>query len=105
MTVARGHEQAVRVEYRQGMQQHILIRKAPFLYKNLAVGQYVFMRQHGTLGSPRGSRRIQKYGKVAAVTIHGFKLRGHVPEAIGESSAAVRIQAFKSRAATPRDSL
>ena len=61
----KGDEQAVDMEDRQGMEQHILRRKAPEPVQLLGIGGQVAVAEHRPLGPSGGARRIEDRGNIA----------------------------------------
>ena len=53
------HEQAVNVEDRQGVDQHIVGAPVPVAQQGACVAQQVAVRQHGAFAAARGARGVQ----------------------------------------------
>ena len=66
----RGHEQAVRVVDRQGVDQDVVGRELPGVAQREGVRDEVAVRQHRTLGAPGRARRVEDGGEVVRLD-HG----------------------------------
>ena len=60
----QGDEQAVHVEDRQRMQQHVARHEAPVGVQRLGVGGDVAMRDHGALGAAGGAGGVDQRGEI-----------------------------------------
>ena len=71
-----GHEQAMHVEDRQRVDQHVAFFPAPVVLEHLRVGQQVAVREHRALAAPGGAAGVEDGGQVVRAPRHG-----HVPVA------------------------
>ena len=58
------HEQAVDVEDRQGVQQHIIMAEMPKLTQHFGIGPQVAVGEHGALGNARGAGGVKNAGQI-----------------------------------------
>ena len=71
----QGDEQAVHVEDRQRMQQHVARHEAPVGVQRLGVGGDVAMRDHGALGAAGGAGGVDQRGEVVGAARGGCLMR------------------------------
>jgi hypothetical protein len=98
-----GDEQAVRMEDRQRVQEHVVPGEPPCLDKGPGVGKQVVLRQHSALRAPGGARRIEEGGEVPTLSRHGIEARGLPGCLFRERPAAVAVQRLEVRAGLRRD--
>ena len=63
----QGDEQAMHMEQRQGVQQHVVVPPAPAPAQGYGIGADVVMGQHRALGAARGAGGVHQGGQVIAI--------------------------------------
>ena len=67
------HEQAVHVEDRQHVQQHVVLAPAPVVVQHAGVGGKVAMREHCPLAASGGAGGVQDGRQVVGLARHGLE--------------------------------
>ena len=96
-------EQAVGVEDRQGMDQHVSGGEAPEVGQGACVRQQIVVRQHRPFRSARGAGGVQDRGKVASLAVDRLEGSGLTGGRLGEAPASVRVQGAQGRAVRTGD--
>ena len=86
------HEQAVGVEDRQGVDEHVLAREAPALDQGLGVGPEVGVGEHRALGPSGRARRVEDGGEVVVGADDVGVLGGLGRRGVEERAAGVSTQ-------------
>ena len=73
----QGDEQAMHMEQRQGVQQHVVVPPAPTPAQGFGIGANVVVGQHRALGAARGAGGVNQGGQVIAIAL------GHVKAGLG----------------------
>ena len=80
------------VKDRQGVQQAILVGKAPGVDQGLRVAQQVRVGEHDALGATRRPRRVQERGQVVGIPVQNLKVVGCAVRGLCKRAAPVFIQ-------------
>ena len=83
-------EEAVGVEDREGMQQHVRLGEAPVVRERFGVGQKVALAQHRALGAPRRAGGVEEGGEVVFAAGDGVEIVGAGRGQRGERAPALR---------------
>jgi hypothetical protein len=86
------HEQPMRVEDRQGMQQPVIRGIAPVFAQGLRIGSQIALTEHRPLRTPRGARCIQDGGQIVILHAMDRAVGGLLIGQIGQLTAALRIE-------------
>ncbi|ESX22226.1 hypothetical protein X766_01885 [Mesorhizobium sp. LSJC255A00] len=84
-----GDEQAVRVEDRQGMDQHVIPGETPLLDQHARIGGQVFVAEHGALGASGGARCVKDCGQIVRPARHGVEIRGLLCRQFGQRALTI----------------
>ena len=102
-SAVQGHEQAVHMKNRQGVDQHItaLLRwpPAPIILQNARIGEQVAVCQHGALAAPGGATGVQDGSQVVPLSHDWLVLVATAGSALQQRPAAVVIEGEDAAAA------
>ena len=79
-------EQAVGVEDRQGVQQHVVAREAPGFDQCFGVRQQIVVGQHGALRAPRRAGRVEQCREIIGAAGRRRIAAGLVARAVGKAA-------------------
>ena len=95
-------EEAVGVEDRQRVDQHVVRGEAPGVDQGPGVRDEVSVGQHRALGAAGGARGVEQRGQVVGRTLHRREsLRGRVGR-LGQAALALGVERDERRARLPR---
>ena len=89
-----GHEQAVGVVDRQGMDEHVVRGEAPDILQGQCVRDEIVVRQHRSLGAARRARGIEDRSQIVSRPLHGLEGFRRIFGGIGQRSLTSCVQRF-----------
>src|SRR5690606_39099986 len=83
------------VKDRQGMEQNVTGREAPFRHQHLSVRQEVVLAEHGALGATGGAGRVKNGRKIIAGAWYGLEIRSGLTRLVAQAAGSTRIERRK----------